>query len=251
MGMVLLLLAQDKVQIEIKVEPGFKAQVEYAYTSSGKMKIKSEDVPQPSDSAEANWTETALEVKDGAVVKIEQVYHKHRVGRGRDMTATSLEGHKIIMTDTGGRRCEIEAEGVKPEDLKDIGLRAEALRRSLPKEPVTVNASWEVDEKEALADANDQDLGVQFSHAALKCTFEGIEEKEGQRCAVVRMAGETRGTWTDGSVSTNKIVNRYYISLEKKFVVVAETSGTYEISGENFTGSGRFESVAKSALMAR
>jgi hypothetical protein len=209
-----LFLLQDAVKVEIKIDKGFKAEVE----------VVSKFGEEVSESA---WLETVHETRDGAAVQLEQAFTKHR----KNDKPTSLEGKTVVFSATDGARCKIEApEGVDPNDLRDLGLRAEALRRSLPKEAIEVGREWEVDEKEAIADVNDNGWGMVCESAKLKCKLIRVENGN----AVVRMAGETKSK--DGVVT--KVENFYHISIEKKYVVAVESSGT--------VGEMRFESKVKS-----
>lgn len=250
----LALLVQDKVKVEIKVEKGQTAEVEYVSKYTGKMKVTKADKTQEfelSDGAEAAWTETVLEVRDGAAVKVEQSYRKFQIDRKgfeEKKGATSLEGKKIVLSDSGERRAKIEATGVAPEDLSDIGLRAEALRRSFPADPIAPGATWEINEKEALADANDQDNGVVYTKASLQGTFLKIDLRGGIRCALVRMAGELKGKGDGDTVQAVKIDATYAVDLEKKYVVEVVSTGTVDVSGPGVSGGGKFESTTRSRM---
>lgn len=199
--------------VEIKIDPGFKAEVEVE-SKFGE------------EASETGWTETVLEVKDGAAVKLEQAFSKHR----RNGRPTSLEGQTVVFSDSGGPRCRIDAPpSVDSGDLRDLGLRAEALRRSIPREPIAVGREWDVDEREATADVNDNGSGHVCVSARLRCALVRLDGG----VAVVRMAGELRSK--EGRITT--VESYYFISLEKKYVIGVESNGT--VGGVEFSSQVR------------
>jgi hypothetical protein len=260
--LAILLVSQDKTKIEIAVESNVTYAVEATYKGSGKIKIEqggqTEERSDLFENEEAAWTETILDVKDGSPFKMEMEFSKSKFER-KDLDdqekvsgVRSTQGKKLTLLEVGGKRTKIEApEGVDKKDLRDIRIRNDALRKSIPTEAIPVGHKWQAEERMLLRDSNDQDGGIEYVSGSATYTFLRIEERRKEKCAVVEAKTELVGKGQGAMKMTVKAETIFYISLEKKHVIESNGKGTYEFKGGGddvgyvFTGSGSFETLTK------
>lgn len=254
-------LAQDKVKLELKMDPGQSLTIETTNKSAGRIKVQQGKDAQERDilnNEEAEWTDTVKEVKNGAPIKVEREYRKFKFEKkefadeARRNGSRTLEGQKITLSLDGGARTKFDAPpAVSADDLRDLNLRDEALRKSMPADAVAPGFSWNADPKEVVADANDQEVGVTYSEGSLKFTFEKIEDRGGDKCAVIKAVGDATGTTSDKLTLKLKMETTMYLSLARKDVIESTTTGSYELTGggeaEGFvlTGTGKFDATMK------
>jgi hypothetical protein len=260
------LWAQDKVKLEFKVDQGLAVVVESVSDSKEKVRVEQQGAVQEKNDlfshSEQEYTDVVLEARNGFAKKVERTYAKSKFERKEFLDeekksgSYTLEGQKITLTDEGGARTKIEApEAVDRKDLRDLNLREDPLRTSMPAEAVAPGHSWKMDEKQVLADANDQDMGIKFDKADFKCTFEKTEERGGDRCAILKSEGILRGTTDQGLTLVLKNEAVFALSLSRKIVVETEIKGSYELTGggegQPFKVSGSGEFTSKQRIRAK
>jgi hypothetical protein len=244
-ALILALLTQDKIKFEIKAEKGSVVTVEATNKSSGKIKVDQSGQVQEREvfsSEDVAFVETVLEAKDGMPVKVERDYKKYKFERKefadeqKKTGSRSLEGRKIILSYSTERRTRFELPAeVQPEEVNDINFRDDGLRHSLPADAVAPGANWDAAEKDLLADANDQDVGITYEHAKMKFTFDRMEERGGEKCAVLKGNGEFQGKSADGMAFSMKVEVTFWYSPTRKDLIESKSFGSYEMKG-HFAG---------------
>lgn len=180
-------------------------------------------------------------------LKIERMYQKlftkvRLSGKERpDVDQSPLQGRKVIITERGRvRRVSSVDNLVVPQIVrKSIGVELD-WRDILPREPVKVGDKWEADaERLARRIAVYLDSGTR-SH--MKVTFEGIDDRDGRRCAKLYVDWKIDGMRDRQLFTKARLAGDVLFDLDLQRFVSVDLSGQFAIQGA-ITGKGTPEIV--------
>jgi hypothetical protein len=252
----------EKYRLDVKFEQGRVRVVQFASRSVLNIRfVQGESVEDKENlvhHTDLEWTDTIIEAKDGVPKKVERAYTKAQFERQepedpeKRSGKLTLEGQKINLKDEGRKRTRVEAPAsVKPEDLREVRLREGCLLSGRPREPVGPGHSWTPKPQDVLAEFNDQESGVTYEKADVRCVFEKVEDRGGDACAVIKASGTLQGSNKDGVSIALKFETTLALSLSKTQVLESDTTGTFELKGggegQHYTlmGSGSMRSTLR------
>ncbi len=235
-------LAQEKVSVVVRSKKGDRISTTEKSSSTGTLNMVMGDQKNQMNFSEKGIEESVDEVlevnEDGWRTRARRTVKKDREKKREpgnpepEEKISHLEGKTFILSQDGEKTSYEEIpEGMTEVDMKGQDLRRVVFEKFLPREKVAIGHTWEIPEKDLLADFNkDQggdDGGMKLTSGSAVGTLKSVDKGIAEVVYVVKM----KGNGPNGMDASLDMTATALIDSGKARLVSVNGTGKMKLSG--------------------